>query len=90
MLTAMILICSLTNTTNLSDCSQNNARAVLWVPETFNNPVTCFLHGQAYIAGTAFGRDLRSGERIRILCRPRGAAALPNESTLAFRRAPTR
>jgi len=90
MLTAMILICSLTNTPSLSDCSQHNARDVLWVPETFNNPVTCFMHGQAYIAGTSLGRNLRSDERIRILCRPRRAAELTDETTLASRRAPVR
>ena len=74
MLTALILICSLTNTPNLADCSRTNARDVVWVPETFNNPITCFMHGQAYVAGTEFGRHLSDDERVRILCLHKRAA----------------
>jgi hypothetical protein len=87
MLTAMILICSLANTPNLADCSRDNARDVVWVPETFSNPVTCFMHGQAYIAGTSIGRNLTADERIRVLCVRKVAAAVPEE-TIADRRAP--
>jgi hypothetical protein len=86
MLTAMILICSLANTPNLADCSRDNARDVVWVPETFNNPVACFMHGQAYIAGTSIGRNLTADERIRVLCLHKVAAVVPEE-TVADRRA---
>ena len=86
MLTAMILICSLGNTPNLTDCSQNNAVDVVWVPETFSNPVTCFMHGQAYIAGTALGRNLASDERVRVLCVRKRAAALSGDTEVADRR----
>jgi len=87
MLTAMILICSLTNTPSLSDCSQHNARDVLWVPETFNNPVTCFMHGQAYIAGTSLGRNLRSDERI-VSAAPGGRADGRNNACFPSRACP--
>lgn len=86
MLTAMILICSLTNTPNLADCSRNNAVDVVWVPETFTNPVTCYMHGQAYIAGTAIGRNLTSDERVRVMCLRKQAAALSDDTEVADRR----
>jgi len=89
MLTAMILICSLANAPNVGDCNRDNARDVVWVPETFNSPVTCLMHGQAYIAGTSIGRNLTADERIRVLCVRKVAAAVPEE-TVADRRAPPR
>jgi hypothetical protein len=42
--------------------------AVLRSPEAFANPVTCFMHGQAYLANTAMGRDLSADEVIKVLC----------------------
>jgi hypothetical protein len=68
MLTAMILICSVANTPNIADCSRANALDVLWLPELFSNPVTCFMHGQAYVAGSAVGRDLTESERVKVVC----------------------
>jgi len=68
MLTAMILVCSLANTPNIADCSRTNALDVLWVPELFANPVTCFMHGQAYAAGSSVGRDLTENERVKVVC----------------------
>lgn len=66
MLTAMLLICSVANTPNIADCSRANALDVLWLPELFSNPVTCFMHGQAYVAGSAVGRDLPENERVKV------------------------
>ncbi|MEJ2378960.1 MAG: hypothetical protein P8Y71_27415 [Pseudolabrys sp.] len=60
------------------------------MPETFSNPVTCFMHGQAYIAGTALGRNLASDERVRVICRRKQAATLPDDTELADRRHPLR
>ena len=68
MLTAMILICSVANTPNIADCSRANALDVLWLPELFSNPVTCFMHGQAFLAGTSIGRDLGEHDRVKIIC----------------------
>jgi hypothetical protein len=68
MLTAMILICSLANTPDLADCSRTNAADVLWVPEMFSNPATCFMHGQAYVAGTTLGHELPANERVKVVC----------------------
>jgi len=87
MLTAMILICSLATTPNVADCSRNNAIDIVWVPEVFSNPVTCFMHGQAYIAGTSIGQNLTNDERVRVLCVRRQAAA-GGDTTLADRRVP--
>jgi len=68
MLTAMILICSLANTPDLADCSRTNAADVLWAPEMFSNPATCFMHGQAYVAGTTLGHELPANERVKVVC----------------------
>jgi hypothetical protein len=67
MLTAIILVCSIITTPELSDCNRNNAVHVLQLPETAN-PLMCMLHGQAYLAGTVLGRELRSDERVKVVC----------------------
>jgi hypothetical protein len=67
-LTALILICSLSVTPDLSSCNQSNAVSSLRVPDQFGSPATCFIHGQAYLAETSLGRDLASDERVRVIC----------------------
>lgn len=89
MLTAMILVCSLATTPNLGDCNRYNAVDVMWVPETFNNPITCYMHGQAYIAGTSLGRSLAADEHVRVLCLRKKRAALPVDHVVAERSGPT-
>ncbi len=89
MLTAMILVCSLAATPNIGDCNRNNAVDVMWVPETFNNPITCYLHGQAYIAGTCIGRSLAANEHVRVLCLRKKRAALPVDHAVSDRAALT-
>ena len=71
MLTAFILVCSVLVTPYLRDCDETNARIVMLVPEAFASPVTCAMHGQAYVAQTAIGRNLAKSDRIKIVCRPR-------------------
>jgi hypothetical protein len=39
------------------------------VPLEFANPVTCALHGQAYLAETAIGQSLGESDRVKIVCR---------------------
>ena len=68
MLTALILICSVTTTPDLRDCTRTNAVDVLVTPVAFANPATCFMQGQAYLAGTSIGRDLTENERVKIVC----------------------
>lgn len=70
MLTALILICSATATPDIRDCSRENATAVMRVPANFGNPVTCFMHGQAYLAETSIGQTLEANDRVRIVCAP--------------------
>jgi hypothetical protein len=69
-LTALILVCSLAVTPDLSDCSRSNAVDTMYVPEPeqFANPATCFMHGQAYLAETALGRDISQDERVKVIC----------------------
>jgi hypothetical protein len=69
MLSALVLVCSLAVTPDLADCSQNNAVSVVRVPEEFAEAATCLMHGQAYLAGTALGRDLDGRrERAKVVC----------------------
>jgi hypothetical protein len=68
MLTALVLVCSLTATPDLSDCDQKNAIDVLRVAEEFASPAACLMHGQAYLAQTTMGRSLRETETVKIVC----------------------
>jgi hypothetical protein len=68
MLTALVLICSAAITPDLRDCTRENATAVMRVPAEFGNPATCFLHGQAYLAGTEIGQELGNDDRVKLVC----------------------
>jgi hypothetical protein len=70
MLSALILICSTPATTDVNDCTRHNATVVMRLPAEFGNPVTCFMHGQAYLAETSIGQAIADGDVVRILCRP--------------------
>jgi len=75
-LTALILICSIATTPAPQDCSRSNAATVMRVPDEFRNPATCFMHAQAYLAGTSIGRDLDASERIKVICVPTESLAV--------------
>ena len=68
MLTAIVFVCSLAITPELASCDRDNAVDVIRVPERFGNAATCFLHAQAYLAETAFGRELGPDQRIKAVC----------------------
>ena len=68
MLTALILVCSLAVTPDLAACSQSNAVHTMFVPEQFGNPVTCVMHGQAYLAETSIGQEMGQDERVKVVC----------------------
>ena len=68
MLTALVLICSAAAAVDPQDCTRINANTVMRVPAEFGNPATCFMHAQAYLAGSSIGRDLNANERVRIVC----------------------
>jgi hypothetical protein len=38
------------------------------VPADFGNPVTCFVHGQAYLAQTSIGQEIGEDERVKVVC----------------------
>ena len=81
MLTALILICSLSSASDVTACTEQNALQVLRIPETFANPVTCFMHGQAYLANSALSRDLVKGETVKVICKPNRVVAAPPEAS---------
>ena len=68
MLTALVLICSVTAAADPQGCTRINAGTVMRVPAEFGNPATCFMHAQAYLAGSSIGRDLNANERVKIVC----------------------
>ena len=68
MLTALVLICSVSVTPDLRDCTRENAIDVMRTPVETANPATCFLHGQAFVAQTSIAQDLRGTDRIKIVC----------------------
>ena len=68
MLTALVLICSVSVTPDLRDCTRENALDVMRTPVEHANPATCFLHGQAFLAATSIARDLGETDRIKIVC----------------------
>jgi hypothetical protein len=78
MLTALVLICSMAISPDISDCTRSNATSVMRVPEEFGNPATCFMHGQAYLAGTAIGRDLDADDRVKVVCVRSESLVRPN------------
>jgi hypothetical protein len=67
-LTALVLICSAAVAADARDCTRSNADTVMRVPSEFGNPVTCFMHAQAYLAGSSIGRELNANEQVRIIC----------------------
>jgi len=77
MLTALILICSIQTTPDIRACTRDNAVDAMRVPELFANPVTCFMHGQAYLAETSLGRDLTENERVKVMCIRTATAPVP-------------
>jgi hypothetical protein len=73
MLTALILVCSFAFVPDLAACTEENALVVVRDPETFASPGSCLMHGQAYLAESAIGRDLSKSEAVKILCVRKGA-----------------
>jgi hypothetical protein len=68
MLTALVLICSVSVTPDLRDCTRENAVDVMRTPVEHANPLTCFLHAQAFVAETSIGRELGETDRVKIVC----------------------
>ena len=68
MLSALVLICSLALTPDLASCSRDNAVGVMRVPEDFASPMSCLMHGQAYLAQSEIGLELGADERVKVVC----------------------
>jgi len=67
MLHAMILVCAVA----AAVCDRATAIDVIETSIYSAMPSTCFMQGQAYLAGTQLGRDLPDGSVIRIACEHR-------------------
>lgn len=78
LLTALILVCSVLVTPDLRECDETNARIVMLVPGEFASPVTCAMHGQAYIAQTVIGENLASSDRVKVVCRSQPPSEPPS------------
>ena len=70
MLTSVVLICSLSLTPNLQDCTQQTAVQTLRAPEQTQLPGMCLKIGLEYFAQTEFARHLAADERIKVVCVP--------------------
>jgi hypothetical protein len=70
MLTALVLICSMTATPDIRDCTRDNATAVMRVPAWFRSPATCFMYGRAYLTEGEIGRPLGGDDRVKVICAP--------------------
>ena len=68
MLTALVLICSVTAAADPQACTRSNANTVMRVPSEFGNPATCFMQGQAYLAANPIGRQLDASDRVKVIC----------------------
>ena len=71
MLRGVVLVCSAAGVADPHECTLSSANTVLRVPVEFGNSATCFMHAQAYLAGSSIGRELDASERGRIICEPR-------------------
>ena len=38
------------------------------LPAEFASPVTCFMHGQAYLAETSLRRQPEDGDQVKVVC----------------------
>ena len=74
MLSALILVCSLTTVPNMDSCTEKTAIAVISDPDTFASPITCFVHGQAYLAETSISDALEPDDIVRVICSRRRIA----------------
>jgi hypothetical protein len=70
MLTAIVLVCLLSLTPNLRDCTQETAVQVLRVPEQTQFPGTCLKIGLEFFSQTEFSRHLTGDERVKVVCVP--------------------
>jgi hypothetical protein len=68
MMTALILVCSITTVSNMGDCTRDNALDIMYVPPTLGSPVSCLMHAQAYLADSSIGRDLQQNEGVKVMC----------------------
>ncbi|HEX6144038.1 MAG TPA: hypothetical protein VFZ01_15070 [Geminicoccaceae bacterium] len=84
---ALILVCA--SALSPGDCTTETAAAVIQGPDV-GGPVSCALHGQAYLAETPLARYLDGGHYLQIVCEPanrlrQARAGGPSRVTVAQR-----
>ena len=80
MLTAIVLICAITDTATIVECDRVSARDVLIVPGNFVSDAACLFGGQAYLATGALGSFDRSRYAAKVVCRGRRLASTKSPS----------
>lgn len=80
MLTAIVLICAITDTSTVADCDRASARDVLVVPSNFVSDAACFFGGQAYLANSELGNFDRSRYAAKVVCRSMNVALVKSPS----------
>lgn len=70
MLTALVLICSLSATPDIRDCSQYTAQDVIRLSIETGHPGHCAMMGEAFVAGTELGRSLNPDDALKVVCAP--------------------
>jgi hypothetical protein len=70
MLAALVLICSIAVTPDLTDCAVTNSIIVMRAPGEFGHPAGCFMQAEAFLAATSIAQELASDDRVKIGCRP--------------------
>ncbi len=78
MLTAIVLVCAITDTITLAECDRISARDVMTVPGSFVSNAACFFGGQAYLATNALGAFDRSRYAAKVVCSRRHLASSKN------------
>ena len=78
MLTAIVLVCAITDTVTLAACDRILARDVMVVPGSFVSNAACFLGGQAYLATGTLGAFDRSRYAAKVICRRMHLASSKN------------
>jgi hypothetical protein len=79
MLRALVLICWAAVTSDLQDCTRENAMTLMRLPTEFSSPTACLMYGQATLANSSIGQEL--GERTESRLSARGTT----RSTRLFR-----
>jgi hypothetical protein len=75
MLVALVLICPLFASTEVTHCAWSKATAAIRLPGEFASPVPCLLHGHAFFSERSLAMHLSESEQVKVVCAPKGSMA---------------